>query len=118
MQKLLFHPLTAIFITFISIIFLISLYHSNLDIRKSTETISVLDQENQKLASEVSGLEKKLTMAESDFAKEKITRDELLMQKPGEIIVQLPPLPNLDIQLQPETKNLTPWEEWQKLLFN
>ncbi len=118
MQKLLFHPLTALFLTLLTIIFLISLYHNILDIRKSTETITVLDQENQKLASEISNLEKKLVDTRSDFVQEKITRDELLMQKPGEFIVQLPPLPSPNPQPQLNQQSTTPWQEWRQILFN
>jgi len=118
MQKLLFHPLTALVITGLTIIFLISLYHNTQDIRRSTESLSILDQENQQLASEVTKLEKKLSQAQTDFAQEKITRDELLMQKPGEYVVQLPPLPTPSLAPQTPTQLSTPWAEWRQLLFH
>lgn len=49
--------------------------------------------ELQKLQEESEKLKKDLEKEQQPFEKEKIIRDDLNMQKEGEIIIQLPPLP-------------------------
>lgn len=102
--------------TILVIFVIISMNQTVKEIQKSTETTTILDQEIEEIASEVSGLEAALAQAQSEFTKEKIARDELLLQKEGEVIVQLP-----EIEL-PEEKEVTiapktPWDEWRELLF-
>ncbi len=115
-MKVFYYPITIIFITLICIIFLFSLRTTIHDIRSSTETIEVLDQENKQLASEIFELEDKVSYAQSEFAKEKMARNEMLLQRPGEHIVQLPRLENHQPQEKTNT-TLSPWEEWKQLLF-
>ncbi len=115
MKSLLFHPLTALILTVLTIIFVMSLRTNKNEISRSSETIHLLEQEVDKISSEVSQSQQDLETAQLPISKEKIARDELLMQKPGETVLQLPPLQESDL---PEvTQPKTPWEEWKELLL-
>lgn len=116
-MRLLYHPLTLLAFTLLSIIFALSLYSSRQKMRTSTEQISVLEQEVDQMASQVSDLELEVQDATSSTAQEKIIRDELLRQKPDEIIVQLPAIEEVKITLPSPSPAPTPWEEWKQLLF-
>lgn len=115
MKTLLFHPLTALIITVLAIVFFLSLQTNKNEISRSSDTIHLLEQEVDKISSETSVSEEKLEDAKSPLTKEKIARDELLMQKPGETILQLPPIEETDIPEVDQPK--TPWEQWKELLF-
>ena len=107
-RQLFFSPLTMLAITGLA---------GQQSIQESAQTASQLNQEVEQLTSRVSDLENQLQQATSSAAQERIIRDELLMQKPGEFVIQLPDLGELDKfdETSPELK--TPWEEWQLLLF-
>lgn len=116
MQKLLSHPITLALCTTLAIIFYVSLDKSTQTVHTSATTLQSLEQQNKKLDTEVKILEEQVQSAQTELAKEKIIRNELLLQKPGEYVVQLPE----DI-LQPHQKAEdeapeTPWEAWKRLL--
>lgn len=115
-MKWIFHPLAVITLTIVSIILVYSLQTNTKEIKKSTERIDILDQENQKLATEIFQLEEQLEQARSDFLKEKIVRNELLLQKPGEYIVQID-IPATSSAQKNIDSELTPWQKWQQVLF-
>ena len=116
MQKLFLNPVAALIISIITLVFWISLYQTGQEIRNSTKDSGVLQQEIDQIASEVSLLEVKIDQAGQSQFKEKIARDELLMQLPGERVIKLPDveLPSPTSAIQPE---LTPWQKWQALLL-
>jgi len=116
MQKIIFHPFIAILITFMVLFFWFSLYRTSSDIRRSTEDTAVLQQDINKLSAQISDLEKQLDEARQPTTKEKIVRNELLMQLPGEKIVKLPDLPPEERRFEVLTDS-APWQEWQELLF-
>lgn len=83
--------------------------------QQSTESIAVLDQEVEEIASDVSSLQEQLLTAQSEQAKEQRIRDELLLKKPGEYIVQLPKITASSETLEEEEK-LSPLQSWRRLL--
>lgn len=113
-SKWLFHPASAL--VFLSICGLMwwSLAATARKTRNSTEAVGILEQENAKIARDVSELENQLKTASSSTNHEKIIRNELLMQKPGEYVLQIPDLPAL-----PDTHTPVPtptaWQQWQKI---
>jgi cell division protein FtsB len=111
------HPLVIAAITFAGLIFSYSLTANLHKTRTSTEHLGVLEQEITEKASQVSELEQQAERAKSAEAQEKIIRDELLMQKPGETLVQLPEINRSDLPLPSPSPSPTPWEEWRELLF-
>lgn len=111
------HPLVIALLTLAGLIFSYSLASNLHRTRSSTEHLSVLEQEIAEMASEVSELEQRASKAQSQEAQEKIIRDELLMQKEGEVIVQLPEINKNDLPLPSPSPSPTPWEEWKELLL-
>jgi cell division protein FtsB len=117
MGRWLFHPLTALSLTLLTLVMVISLRQTAQKTQISSEETMVLDQEVQKIASEISQLQEQVELAEHPFTQEKILRNELLLQKPGEYVVQLPEV-SVPPQPQPTpSPSLTPWQAWQKVLL-
>ncbi|PIR58848.1 MAG: hypothetical protein COU69_03560 [Candidatus Pacebacteria bacterium CG10_big_fil_rev_8_21_14_0_10_56_10] len=99
----------------ISAIFFVSLRKTAQRATDSAEYVAELNQEISRLEEEVAELERRLETAQSDFTREKILRDELLLQKPGEQVVKLPPLPPQPPPPEPEPEP-EPWQAWRVLL--
>ena len=117
MMRLLYHPLTLLAFTLLVVIFALSLHTSRQKMKTSTERIAVLEQEVDQMASEVYQLDYQVQTATSSAAQEKIIRDELLMQKPDEIIVQLPPIDEVKVPMPSPSPSPEPWQEWRMLIF-
>jgi cell division protein FtsB len=116
MKSLLFHPLTLVAYTVLIVFIIISMHQTVDQIQQSTETTSILDQEIQEIATEVSQLELAVEVAQSDLTKEQIARDELLLKKDGEIVLQLPKI-ELPTQRTASHSAKTPRQEWWELVF-
>lgn len=117
MPRWFFHPLTAFLVTLVALVAVISLQRTVQKTRLSSENTRVLEQEVAKIASEISSLEKQALQAEHSITQEKIIRDELLLQKPGETIVQLPAVSPRPLPSPSLIPTLTPWQEWQLKLL-
>lgn len=118
-KRLLYHPLTAIIITILVGLFVLSLQKTR---QKSDKADLVIKEWEQKIARqelELKQLEGNLSQEKLDFEREKMLRDELLLQKEGEIIFQLPPASGDAASSQEvlELNATTPWQEWQIILF-
>jgi cell division protein FtsB len=84
----------------------------------STENLGVLEQEINKISSQVSELQTATDSASVDFKQEKIARDELLLSKPGETLLQLPILEaknNENAYIDPTP---APIESWLSLFLD
>lgn len=117
MQKLLQHPVVITILTVLAIIFYFSLEKSTHTAESSVATLKTLHQQTEKLNEEVVVLEKQLLDAESSMAQEKVIRNELLLQKPGEYIVQLGQFKETKSQAAHKEETATPWEKWKKVLL-
>jgi len=96
-----------------------SLHFNTLEIKNSTQSITQLDQQVNLTAKEVETLKHKLEQVQQPEAKEKIIRDELLLQKPGEYTIQLPPIETTDKTTTiPSSTPTSPRQEWFAILFN
>ncbi|HEX7018301.1 MAG TPA: septum formation initiator family protein [Patescibacteria group bacterium] len=116
MKNLLYHPLVAVAVTIISLLFYFSLLKSDQKLVKTKESVASLTQEVALLQKEQTSLEEAVEYASTSAAQEKILRDELLMQKPGEYVLQLPAVAELESEPTP-SPTPTPWESWQELIF-
>lgn len=115
MNKLLSHPLVVVTITLLFVLFWWSLYRTVQSFDQSSNHLAELRGQVDQATQEVQQLEQDLQAAKSDLTKEKIVRNELLQQKPGEYVVKIEwPQERKTTTAAPDT--LTPWEEWQKLL--
>ncbi len=118
MRKILYHPLVIAIITLLTGILCFSLYINSFQLKESSTKVSLLQADVEKHQKEANTLQQKLENAKSSTAKEGIIRDQLLMQKPGEFVVQLPDLPVSSPKHSSDAQSLSPWQEWQRLLFD
>jgi hypothetical protein len=109
------HPLVALIITLAVIVFYISLVKTERSIKSSTALLDVLQSEVREKQISLADLEAKLQQATSSANQEKIVRDQLLLQKPGEYIVQIPPLEEKVSPVERVVKK-SPRQEWWELL--
>ncbi len=116
MKKILYHPATALFIGILTLLILISLRSNLKKIQISKQNLEAVNAQIEQLESQIAKQEQQLELAQEPLTKEKIIRNELLMKKENEVIIQLP-----KVQLQPKEKKTsaqkTAWQEWQELLF-
>ncbi|MBP7774748.1 hypothetical protein KA078_03075 [Candidatus Woesebacteria bacterium] len=116
-QQITAHPITLILAVVVSILLYISLDKSAHKATNSSAYVQTLEEQKNDVATEVAQLQQQFTLAQSPFTQEKILRDELLLQKSDEVILQLPALP-ISVEKNIEsTKNLTPWQEWMSLVL-
>jgi cell division protein FtsB len=116
MPRWLFHPIIIIFVSIVATWSYISLIKTEQGMRRSTESVATLDQEVSKIAREVQNLEAEVENATSSATQETIIRDELLMKKPGEYVIQLPIIETNE-QPNQDSSETYPWQEWQNLLL-
>lgn len=115
MSKFLSNPIILIFFTLIFVIFYMSLQKNEEKIKISTQSINSLETEVLDLKREVEQAEINVLNAQEPLNKEKIIRDQLLMQKDGEIILQIPEIERNEAKI--EVYSTSPWEKWMELLF-
>lgn len=116
MGKYLSHPLVMCLAVIGVIIFSLSTKNTIQNYQKTSQTIDKIEAENKKLNQNIAELEQKKAYSQTQFAKERIIRNELLLQKPGEFVIQLPE--NLPAPPSPSpSPSPEPIEEWKHLLF-
>lgn len=81
----------------------------------STQNISIIEDEIKALEEKINKSKEELELTKQPIYKEKIMRNELLMQKEGEYVVQLPDLEKREVENVED--DVTAWEEWGKLIF-
>lgn len=116
MLNLLKHPAVALLITIFAVLYYLSLDSSAQKAAVSSETVGELEQEVDQISNEVAVLEKKLETANHPITQEKVVRNELLLQKSGEYVLQLPPIAVTETTASKVEKK-TPWQEWKEVLF-
>jgi len=117
MRLLLSHPIMILLVIVLVIVFFISLNQSEQRAASSNEEIVELEQEVAQIENSVDELEQQLEVAGHPITKEKVIRDELLLQKEGEYVFQLP---EIEIEEKPVevAETPTPWQQWKEVLFN
>lgn len=118
MTKVLEHPVTLIVAAILFFLVFLSLRQTGSKTQQSTQEISVLEEKAYQASKEVQKLQEELEYSKSDEYKEKIIRNELLLQKPGEYIVQIAATETLALDpditiMQPKTNR----EKWLEILF-
>lgn len=124
--KILYHPIVTFALTIGAIMFFFSLDKSGKKTQNSSENIRLLEYEVEQISKEIIELEEKIDVVESGEFKEKVVRNELLLQKPGEYVLQIAETENsaLDsncVNNECENKNekidKSPLLAWKKLLL-
>ncbi|MBU0974743.1 septum formation initiator family protein [Patescibacteria group bacterium] len=117
MTKIIYHPFIIIIFTITSIVFFLSLNKSSQKTDISSKNIEILEQELNKMSIETSQLEEKIIDADSEVYKEKVIRNELLLQKPGEKIIQLLYIENQENPEIDPVETDKPFDMWLDLIF-
>lgn len=111
------HPITILFFTLVAVVFFFSLEQSGQKSAQSQNTVSQLTIEVEKLEAENKALEVELKQAETPLNQEKQVRDQLLMKKPGEYVVQFAQDPRTKQVTPPQEEKETPLAAWKRLIF-
>jgi len=105
-------PLIMILVLLLSILAILSLRESDRKANLVKENL-VNNQKNvAKLRDEVKNKKELLISSQNDLYKEKIQRNELLQQRPGEMVLQVA-LPNKESQTSDQQKTISRQEQWQ-----
>jgi cell division protein FtsB len=117
MTKLVYHPFIMFITTIVAIVFFISLDKSSHKTEISSENIKILEEEVHKMSNETIELEEKIIEADSEIFKEKVVRNELLLQKPGERVIQIPDTKGQETLDSIEYNEDKPIKKWLDLIF-
>ena len=116
MKNFLTQPLFILIITAITGLFVISLRRTAQKSLISQRNVEVLEQKIQDTSAQIQTEKNAVEYASSEFSKEKILRDELLLQQPGEYILQIP-LEEKTTENSAKVAQQSPWEAWISLLW-
>ena len=116
-MRILYSPLAAVFITGFVGMICVSLYLNSTRIRSSALTVQKLETEVASIEAKVQTIENQAVIATSPAEKERLFREELLLQRSNEYIIQVPDLPLSSPKPIISPPALRPLEHWQALLF-
>lgn len=116
LSQIVYHPTFVFGITLVVIAFCVSLFMNSREIRSSSDLVTHLRSQVAQKQQEYNKTKEQASQAQTPLNQESIIRNELLLQKPGEYIVQMPDLPEPITTRSVIQKQLSPWEEWQKIL--
>lgn len=116
MKKFFSHPLVIAAATLFGILFIISLQKTAQKGRVASENVAVMEAQIDTLTGQIKQQQQALEYESSPLAQEKILRNELLLQRPGEYVIQIPDEQAL-VQGETNAQLITPWEKWKELLF-
>jgi cell division protein FtsB len=120
MRKLLYNPITIILSTLFVIIASNSLMHSRQSLKKSGSITSQVEEKIAELKTQNQELRLNVAELQTPEVIEQQIRDQLLLVKPGEYLVQVPESTpsNLPSSAPPSpSPTLSPWQQWQLLLW-
>lgn len=117
MVQLLKHPIVLLLFTIAIVVFYFSLDKTSDKRAQSAEIISELQSEVDRERRVVETLEQEKVDSETLFAQDKIIHDELLQKAEGEFVVMIADLLEIEADVQPTTKVVSPWEAWKEILF-
>jgi hypothetical protein len=96
----------------------ISLYLNGREIKSSAQQVTQLKTQVSQRQQEFDRVATQASQLQTPFNQEAMMRNELLLQKPGEYIIQMPDLPANEPVKPLPSPILTPWQQWQQLLFS
>lgn len=82
----------------------------------ASQNVAAIQSQINQLSGQLEQERQVLQDTSSPLAREKILRNELLLQRPGEYVIQIPD-ESLVVPLSTEVEHSSPWEEWKKLLY-
>jgi outer membrane murein-binding lipoprotein Lpp len=105
-----------IIFTVLAVLFVLSLRKTAQKSQTASKNVALLEEKINQLSGQVEAERQAIEYASSDLAKEKILRNELLLQKPGEYVLQIPDDGALVVEAVTAEQS-TPWDQWRELLF-
>lgn len=117
LKQIVFNPITALILTVVSLLVVLSLRQNLRRLDYSRENLRQSKDQVEQLEETVSEKRFALDKAKQPLSKEKILRDELLLKRPGEFVVQLPEIV-IENEGEVDALNQPPWEEWKQVLFD
>ena len=115
-KNILNHPLFIGIVTCLCLLAIFSLRESAKKAAISKESIEKLENNIEILEKDVALEDKKLKDSQEEIALEKIMRNELLLKKDGEVVLQIPDKETKNLEkLDLENEKNGPWGEWKKL---
>ncbi len=116
LSQIVYHPTFVFGITLVVFAICISLFLNSREIRSSSNLVTNLRSQVEQKQQEYNKVKEQASNAQTPFNQESIMRNELLLQKQGEYIVQMPDLPEPIMSISVTQKQLSPWEEWRQVL--
>jgi cell division protein FtsB len=112
MKNLIFNPWSFGLVMIFAVMFGLSLRTTGQKARITRDQLEQLQTETSQLESSVASKTAQASKSAQPFMKEKIARDELLLIKPGEVVMELPPIVAESTQADVGPTQ-TPWQAWQ-----
>ncbi len=116
LSRLIYHPVFVAGTTLLVFIICVTLFLNSREIKSSAELLTQLKTQVAQKQQTFNQTKQKTEIAQTPLSQETIIRNELLLQKPGEYIVQMPDLPAPVAQIATYEVQLTPWAAWKQLL--
>jgi cell division protein FtsB len=116
LKKICYHPLSILVFSLICLYFILSLRRNLKRLNVSYNNLKQVETQVKKLETGLEEKQQQLEQAQLPLAQEKIARNELLLKKPGEYVVQLPKLASEQDQFTP-SPSPQPLEQWRQVLF-
>ncbi len=116
-RLLIFNPVTAVITLLIGLAIIWSLRQTALNTNQTNQVVKEIRQEIQTLEAARDRETQKAQVSTTSGIKEKIIRDQLLLHKPDETVLQLPALPSLAPTPANPTPTDSPWRLWQNKLL-
>lgn len=117
MNKIFFNPLTFGAVLLVASLVGLSLHQTGKKANTAQQQLEHLEKNLQDLKNAIAEKTIEASRSAEPFVKEKIARDQLLWQKPGEVVIELPattPSPKA-ATTQPTQ---TPLQAWQEVLLS
>lgn len=118
-EQIIQHPLTLLTAICLVLVFSFSLMRNRQKAQISEDSLKQLQDNIESLESAVSNKSEQLQQSQSQLAREKIIRNELLQQQEGEIVLQIPEAELRDqLNKEEEQSDNSPLEAWKNLFFD
>ncbi len=114
--KLLFNPLSVLIVLALCGAIIWSLRQTSQKNSLTNQSLLQAKKEVEELKNTRQEMEQKTQQLQLPYAQEKIIRDELLLQKPDEAVIQLPALPTAAPVILTPSPTPRPIDKWLKLI--
>jgi len=116
-SKIIFHPLTAVVLTIVSIFILMQNHQKLKRLDIARKNIQQAKQEVKAVEEELLQVEAALEAAQEPLTQETLLRDSLLMQREGELVIKLPEINIVEEESEREQIDEDNWRAWMEVVF-